>query len=613
MKDFTGNGGGTGTTGGPGGPGGSGGSPFPGGARPTPPPQSKGGIDPMDMVINYNEKFAHEGKILFRDDVVRQVMAVLIGKKKPNCALIGPAGVGKTKIVEDIAFRIASNDPEVPDQLKNAVIYELPLSNIVSGSRYVGDLEEKLKSVMDFMADPANHAILFIDEIHQLAKTSNAQTYGQIAQILKPALARGDIKTIGATTTQEANTLLNDPALNRRFSRIIVDEFTNEQTVEILKNIRPGFTTHYGNRVAMTDDLMETVVALANEYSQAGSHRPDNAITLLDRACGEAIITRKKQEAMAQNDPALMLALQSMPVIQLTERQIKRTAISIMTGNAQKKDFDIDTTRQILKRTLKGQDDVIEKVLKLLRQYDMDLFPKTKPMTIMFSGNSGVGKTEMTKIIAQELTGNKPIILNMTEYHSPASINRIIGSPDGYVGSDSDKELPFDGLESNPYQVILLDEFEKGDKSVQRLFMSAFDEGYIKTSKGKTLDFTRTIIIATTNAGHTNRTATIGFNQPAPSKAATVKSLKSDFDIELLNRFRDIIEFHPLDKDIYREILANQYREEAARIIREKPHIKLVPDIPDDDLDRLVAETYVPEFGARPANKTVRDYIESQV
>ena len=570
-------------------------------------------FDPMDFLIDYNQKFANAGKTLFRDEIVLQTLAILIGKNKPNCVLVGPAGVGKTKIAEDIAWRIVSHDPILPDKLKKAHVYELPLSNIVEGSKYVGDLEEKLKAVVSFIADPANDAIVFIDEIHVLVST-DSQTYGKIAQILKPALSRGDIRTIGATTTQEASKFFNDPALNRRFSRVIVDELTNEQTVEILKFMRPGFTAHYNNRIAMTDDLFESVVQLANEYRAAGSHRPDSAITLLDRTCGEAIVNRKVQEDLAKADPALLMALQANPVIQITDRQIKRTALRIMTGNAKKKDFDVDKARDNLKAGLRGQDDVIEDVLKKIRQYDMDLFPKKKPMTLLFTGDSGVGKTEMTKIIAQELTGAKPIILNMTEYSSDSAINRIIGSPAGYMGHESNRELPFDILDSNPYQVILLDEFEKGDRAVQRLFMQVFDEGLLTTHYGKTIDFTRTIIIATTNAGHTNKHATVGFgDQSIKSRSDAVKTLKSDFDTELLNRFRAIIDFHPLDENVYRDIMAHRYHEEIVRIKAAHPRISLPDDIPDADLDELVKRTYVKEFGARPVEQAVQGYIESHV
>lgn len=569
-------------------------------------------IDISGMIINYNEKFKTAGVTLFRDELVQQTLSVLIGKNKPNALLVGSAGVGKTKIVEDIAYRIANNDALVPDQLKDYTIYELPLSNVVAGSGIVGQLEEKVKAIVNFMSNPTNKAILFIDEIHQLV--GDSQTYEKIAQILKPALARGDIRVIGATTLQESNNLSDDPALNRRFSRLIVDELTQEQTIKILENSKAGFFAHYNNKIALDDALMPIVVNIADRYSTAGSHRPDNALTLLDRTIGEAVIRRKVMEQQAQNDPTLLQAIKSVKLIPITEKQLKLTAIQLMTGHSKKEDLNIQSLTDHLS-VIKGQDNIIETLIKHIKRYDMQLFPQTKPLTLLFAGTSGVGKTEVTKIIAKELTGIKPITLNMTEFNSPASINRIIGAPAGYVGSNSNAELPFDALESNPYQVILLDEFEKSDKAVQRLFMSAFDEGYIKTNKGKTIDFSKSIIIATTNAGHKNLSHSLGFTQSAShqSMTTTVSELSHWFDTELLNRFADILTFNELDEDAYRNIVINIYHRELVRIRNEHRSINLHDDIPDDDLDKLVKDTYVPAFGARPAENAVKEYIYENI
>lgn len=569
-------------------------------------------IDIDEYCINYNDRFKSAGTILFRDRIVEQTLSVLIGKTKPNALLIGSAGVGKTKIVEDIAYRLANNDPLIPDRLKGYTIYELPLSNVVAGSSFVGQLEEKVRDIITFMTNKKNKAILFIDEIHQLA--GDSVTYEKIAQILKPALARGDMKVIGATTLQESQNLMNDPAFNRRFTRLIVDELSRSQTLEILKNMRGGFFTHYGNKISLDDDVLELCTVIADEYTTAGSHRPDTAITLLDRAIGDSIIARKVQEIKAQNDPAVLAAIKANPMIPITEKRIRTTAMRLMTGNNEKEALNADSLREHLS-VIRGQNDILEKVIDTIRRNDLSLFPKKTPLTLLFAGASGVGKTEVTKIIAQELTGVKPITLNMTEYHSPASINRIIGSPAGYVGSDSKAELPFDCLESNPYQVILLDEFEKCDKSVQRLFMSAFDEGYIKTNRGKTVDFSKAIIIATTNASHTETKNTLGFGNTdtTPSNASTIKDLSKWFDTELLNRFHSIYTFHSLSETVYREILANQYETEVARIKVDHRCPNLPDTMPDDDLDALVKDTYVAEFGARPAEKTVRQYIEDHI
>ena len=565
------------------------------------------------FLINYNEKFKSAGPTLFREQIIYQIAGVLIGKNKPNCALVGPAGTGKTKIVEDLAWRLASKDITLPDKLQGSVIYELPLSNIIAGSSLVGQMEEKLKAVMEFFQENQKR-ILFIDEIHLLC--GDQQTYGKIAQIIKPYLARGEIRVIGATTSQEAGLLMDDPALNRRFSRIIVDEFTQEQTVEVLKSMKSTFFQHYNNKPLIDDELLENVVKLADQYRPAGAHRPDNAITLLDRAIGEAMVNHKIMLKNAQGNPTALQVLQAIPHIVITLASVKKTAMRLMTGNAQKNEFDIDKMRAALS-CIKGQDDAVEKTLDRLRKQDAALFPTNKPLTILFAGMSGVGKTEITKIIAKELTGIEPIILNMTEYHDGAHINRIIGAPPGYVGSDSNAELPFDCLEANPYQVILLDELEKGDKSVQRLFMSAFDEGFIKTARGKIVDFSKSIIIATTNAGHTNDIKhSLGFSasqDTKPSKHDTVQTLSHYFDIELLNRFKEIITFQPMTKDVYGEILQSRYQAEKARLAVDKPRLTLPDTIAPDDLDRMIKETYVPAFGARPAAGAVEAYIESYI
>lgn len=569
--------------------------------------------DVSEILKNYNEKFKNAGPTLFRDELVQQTLGILIGKNKPNALLVGQAGTGKTKIAEDIAYRLANDDPIIPDTLKGYVVYELPLSMLVSGSSLVGAMEEKVHAVCQFAEDPANKAIIFIDEVHQLVSSSSS-VYEKIAQILKPALARGDMKVIGATTTQESKKLMDDPAFNRRFSRLVVDEFTREQTIEILKHLRPDFIRHYNNKIALDDAIMETTAQLADEYHAAGSHRPDSAITLLDRTIGAAVVNRKVMEQQAANDPALLAAIKSMPVVPITEKLVRNTALQLMTGNSKARQFDEQALADALS-PIKGQDGAVREIIKYVKRRNLGLLPKNTPLTLLLAGVSGCGKTEVTKLLAEYLTGMKPIILNMTEYTSPATVQRIIGAPPGYVGYSENAELPFDVLETNPYQVILLDEFEKGDRSVQRLFMSVFDEGYIKTSRGNTIDFSRSIIIATTNAGHKERKASLGFSPTAQARNAntTAKELSQWFDTELLNRFHAILTFDELSRDTYKEILAEKYKAEVKRIKADHPRLQLLDEIPDDKLEELVDETFVPAFGARPAAKTAQAFMEEQI
>ncbi|MCR5012486.1 MAG: AAA family ATPase [Lachnospiraceae bacterium] len=564
--------------------------------------------DATEYLINYNERFKDAFPTMFRDGLIAQTESCLIGRTKPNALLIGSAGVGKTKIAEEIARRIANHDESVPDQLRDCTIWELPLSNIVAGSGLVGDVEKKVKTVLDFAQDPANKCILFIDEVHQMV--GEGQTYDKIAQIFKPALARGDMKVIAATTLQESQNLMRDPAFNRRFTRLIVDEFTREQTEEILKQMQVTMFDHYHQTVVLNDRVIHEIVVTADEFRTAGSHRPDNAITLMDRAMADAFIAKRNFETQA-TDPVVLKAIEANPIIALTRLQLRETAMRIMTGNSEKTEPDMERLRQRLS-VIKGQDEAIGTVMDIITRDQLNLYPRTSPITLLFAGNSGVGKTEVAKIIAAELTDAKPIILNMTEYHSAASINRIIGSPAGYKGSDSKAELPFDILESNPFQVILLDEFEKADISVQRLFMNAFEEGWIKTARGTLIDFSRTIIIATTNAGHKAVSERIGFSRESGSELKeTVGQLSEFFDMELLNRFTAIIDFNALTRDDFRNIMASQYERDVADIRSRRSGMGWLPDkLTEEQLEDLVKKHFVRELGARPVKKVIRSFIE---
>lgn len=560
--------------------------------------------DVTDILINYNDKFKTSNHILFRDEVVNQTIATLIGKDKPNALLIGNAGVGKTKIIEDIARRLANNDPFIPNNLKNMVIYELPLSAIVAGSGVVGELEEKVLNILDFFKDPKNKAIMFIDEIHLIKQT----TYEKISEILKPAMARGDIRVIGSTTNTEAVELAKDPAFNRRFSRVIIDELTIEQTETILEMSLAAYIMHYGNQIVIDKIIIPYIVRTASQYSHSGNHRPDNALTLLDRTCADAIVARKIAEEKLKNDPVMLQTLIQTPNI-VTEKRVKQTALRMMTGSAKKDKIDKLALTEAMSK-IKGQDETVKKVITKIIKTDNNYFPKIQPLTMLFAGPSGVGKTEIAKILGKEITGEKPIILNMTEYNNSASIHRIIGAPAGYVGYSDKNELPFDKLETNPYQIILLDEFEKADRAVQRLFMQVMNEGVLKLSDGRELDFSKAVLIATTNAGQTNmKTKSLGFGNNT-SNTKTTDVLKQYFDIELLNRFEEIFEFNEIDRETYKKILAENYEKESERINNDFKKVSLPLKLDDDILEELVNKSYNKDFGARPAVRIVKEYIE---
>lgn len=579
-------------------------------------PPSREEVNINDLLINYNEKYKDARPILFRDKEITQIIATTIGKMKPNSLLIGEAGTGKTKVVQEIARIIASNDGIVPKALKDFTIYELPLNNLLAGTEFRGQLEKKLKTVIQFAKDPKNKAIIFIDEIHQLMGDTGG--YTNIAQTLKPALASGEFKCIGATTTQESKRLLNDPAFNRRFSKIPIRELDPDEVRILITDMLPDFVEHYGNEVTINLEILPTLIRIADLYSPVGSHRPDNAITLLDRIMADTVMkqTAKMLEAVKTNSQMAINILPQMPQIEITEHQIEELAIKRLRGTVENI-IDFETFENELKHGIQGQDEILNKVIHLVKKTQLKLFDTKQPASMFFAGPTGTGKTETAKIMAKALTGVDPIILNMAEYNTPVSINRIIGSNAGYVGYDSNQEAPFDTLETNPYRVIVLDELEKADPSIQTFFMAALEEGYAITNKNTKIDFSRTIIIATTNAGQITQKKSIGFNtEPKISKSDFIDDLKHFFRLEFLNRFHgNLFQFNSISEDIYREIILKIYDEEYENVIKKKESYKdlLTNPMPDADLDEIVSKTYTKEFNARPAKEAVREYITDKL
>jgi ATP-dependent Clp protease ATP-binding subunit ClpA len=577
-------------------------------------PTLTGGSDINDMLINYNETYKSATPALFRDEIVTQTMSIISSSRKPNALLVGPAGVGKTAIVEEIARRIANKEASVPPQLANTTIYELPIATLVAGAGVVGDLENRITEIIKFAQDANNDALLFIDEIHLIADSNNT-TYAKIAQILKPAMARGYIRVIAATTMGEAKKLDDDPAFKRRFSSVIVDELTREQTRDILDIVLPGMLGHYQNKVTVAPDVLDEIVMTADRLMSTG-HRPDTAITLLDRALSHSVISHHAaiQEALASGNTTSAQMLQQITHIPLTAKRLNTIAMLLVTGQSQPPHLDVTALQTELSR-LRGQEEVLPRIVDALRRRELNVFPSTRPTSWLFAGASGVGKSETATIISSMVTGQKPIILNMAEYHDSASINRIIGSPTGYVGSDSAKERPFDTLASNPYRVIVLDEFEKADMSVQRLFLSALDTGEIQMANGPAVDLSRCIVIATTNAGRQKLSGSqmgFGDHKHIMSKQSLTKELQKSFDAELLGRFDDLIAFMPLGADDYAQILRDEYDRQVKRICTERPDLSFDP-IDDDTIARLVDETWLVDQGARPAIRAIRALIEDML
>jgi ATP-dependent Clp protease ATP-binding subunit ClpA len=559
-----------------------------------------------DLLINLNRECESAEPIASeRDNVIDELCEALVSKDKPNALVVGSAGTGKTTIVRELARRLAIRDSRLPSKLINYRIFELNLNNLISGTKYRGDLEEKLQLVLK-MAGVSGRKIIFIDEIHQLM--SSQQGFETISQTLKPALTSGKFCVIGATTLQESITLSRDPAFNRRFTRITLNELSAEETFGVLKSSIHSYEEHFETNFDISDDVLKTVVKTADSFTSAGSHRPDNAITLLSRTLSKAYTENEKKDDIRIQLNSSYITSRPTPVI--TEEFVKKTAMQLLKGNEERPYADYKELRKNLS-SIKGQDHIIDEIIDIIRRDERGLFPRKKPLTMLFTGSSGVGKTEITKIISEYVTHKEPIVLNMTEYADSHSISKIVGSAPGVLGSDSKAELPFDCLESNPYQFILLDEFEKCAKDVQRLFMSAFDEGLLKTNRGTVIDFSKAIIIATSNAASENIRKYIGFiNQPNKiENKDLVAVLEKSFDKELIARFEHLLNFNNLTEENYMEIVENVYKTEAARIRGSYSDITL-PELPDDETLEKIRKGYVLSLGARPVYRIVKRYIE---
>lgn len=568
-----------------------------------------------DCLINYNQKASTFDKAMFRDEEFTKMITVLKLMKKANALLLGDPGVGKTQLVEEFARRyVIDGDLELREHFGDDLqIEELNISALISGKSLVGQLEKEFNAVLEYASK--NNVIIFIDEIHRLFSDTSTNN---VAQDMKKALSRSDVQFIGATTLQESGALKEDPAFSRRWTEVQVAELTPEQSKEILATVKNKYQKHHG--VIIPDSVLSTIVRFGDRYKTPGSHRPDSSLTLMDKACSAVNVRHTK--ISQSNDPYKDDYLKATRFPTVSKDDIIKAAKSLNKGN------NIAAPSQPIEDALNdnivGQDKAKEAISKTIRHTQLNLVTPKRPHSFLFAGPTGTGKTEIARQLAKYLFDDPDamIRLDMTEFTDPASMNRIKGSPDGYVGSTSKQQLPFDSLQTTPEQIILLDELEKAHPSIRMLFMQILEGGKFETERHTVIDFSRTIIIATTNAGMaTLNDPVIGFNKPkAPTQSEVKDALSETYPIELLNRFEHIVSFDAITKPQYKQILALKYNMIVKEAKQNRPDLRLYPEAidmyKDTDLallEELADSTYDPTFNGRPAERTIQSYIEEQI
>jgi ATP-dependent Clp protease ATP-binding subunit ClpC len=606
-------------------------------------------------------KLAADGKldpVVGRETEIERIMQILSRRTKNNPVLIGEPGVGKTAVVEGLAQRITNS--EVPELLKNKQIYTLDLAALVAGSKYRGEFEERLKKVMKEITQRGD-IILFIDELHNLVGAGAAEGAIDAASILKPALARGELQTIGATTLDEYRKYLErDSALERRFQQIRVDEPTVEQTVEILKGLRDRYEQHH--KVTITDDALKAAGELADRYI-ADRFLPDKAIDLIDEAASRMRIKsmtappanrelEQEIETTRRDKEAAIEAQEFENAANLRDKERKLTTkkreleeqweagetggerpsigeeeiadiVSMWTGIPVFKLTEAETAKlmrmedELHKRVI-GQHPAIEVISKAIRRSRAGLKdPKRPTGSFVFLGPSGVGKTELARTLAEFLFGDEDAMvrIDMSEYMEKHAVSRLVGSPPGYIGYDEGGQLT-EAVRRKPYCVLLLDEIEKAHSDVFNILLQILEDGRLTDSQGRTVDFRHAIVIMTSNIGAQEiaRNTPLGFAISDDETGITyddmknriMGELKKVFRPEFLNRIDDVIVFHKLQRDEIKQIVELL----LLRIRHSMAERELVLDLTDEAKDLLVEKGWDPAMGARPLRRAIQRYIE---
>lgn len=606
---------------------------------------------------------AMEGKldaVIGREEEIARIMQILSRRTKNNPCLIGETGVGKTAIVEGLALRIANGS--VPDAMKSKKILTLDLAGMVAGSKYRGEFEDRMKKLIQEVKTVGN-VILFLDEVHTIIGAGGAEGAIDASNMLKPSLARGEIQLIGATTIAEYRKYIEkDAALERRFQPITVEEPTKEQCMAILEGIEPKYEAHHG--VSIEKEALEAAVELSKRYV-TDRNLPDKAIDILDEACSKVSLAgfkvpqhiheleetleklaKEKEEAVknGQMQEASLLNHEQEAVREKLESAKKRfqrankkkqicvteeaiaEVVSAWTKIPVQKLAESETARllkldKILHKRVVGQEEAVIAVTKAVKRGRVGLKDPNRPIgSFLFLGPTGVGKTELSKALAEALFGNEDALIrvDMSEYMEKHSVSKMIGSPPGYVGHDDGGQLS-EKVRRNPYSVILFDEIEKAHPDVFNILLQVLDDGHITDSQGRKVDFKNTVIIMTSNAGAKAivEPKKLGFitNEDADSDYKKMKSnvmdeVKQLFKPEFLNRIDEIIVFHALNKEQMKKIVNLMCKELADRVEKQL-NIKLT--IRDSVKKEIVEKGTDLKYGARPLRRAMQNILEDKM
>ncbi len=605
-----------------------------------------GGQSLLDQFGTDLTALAKKGKIdpvIGRDREIARVIEILNRRTKNNPVLIGEAGVGKTAVVEGLAQDIV--DGSVPAKLQNKRIISLNMVSMVQGTGIRGQFEQRMQQlVKELQSQP--DIILFIDEIHEIVGAGNSEGGMDAGNIIKPALARGELQLVGATTIKEFREIEKDSALARRFQPVEVKEPSIDETIKILKGIQKRYEDYH--HVKYTDDAIEAAVKLSARYIQ-DRFLPDKAIDLLDEAGSRMNLTipyidkekiqeridaaeKLKQDALKNEDyeKAAYYRDQIEKYEKLKDQNVDPDKTPTITAKVMDKiveektnipvgDIQAQEENQLvnlasdLKAKVIGQDEAVDKVAWAIRRNRIGFNKSGRPIgSFLFVGPTGVGKTELAKQLALKMFGSEDAMIrfDMSEFMEQYSVSKLIGSAPGYVGYEEAGQLT-ERVRHNPYSLILLDEVEKAHPDVLNLFLQILDDGRLTDSQGRTVSFKDTIIIMTSNAGQGIKTASVGFAAENNKNEAeeTRKVMSQYFKPEFLNRFDDIIQFHPLSKGNLLQIVNLLLDKTNAMVSDQGLHIKVT----DAAKDKLVEEGYDPEMGARPLRRVIQEEIEDKV